>query len=137
MARILALDPGTRRCGVAVSDSVETMAFPRPALVVDARIRDALKDLCREEEVELVVVGRPVSLAGSATSSTEMADDFFRGLEDAVDVPVIQVDERLTTSSAARHLREAGVSAKEQRSRVDSAAAVVLLEFVLESRRAE
>ncbi|NNN02811.1 MAG: Holliday junction resolvase RuvX [Acidimicrobiaceae bacterium] len=137
MARILALDPGTRRCGVALSDTEETLAFPRPALEVDMRLIGEIRRLCDDDGVELVVVGRPRSLAGQETASTHVADEFFHALETALEIPVIQADERLTTATASRQLRDAGVSAKAQRARVDSAAAVVLLESVLEARRAE
>ena len=135
MARILGLDPGTKRCGVAVSDSAETMAFPRPALAVDEELVRRIGDLANEESVELVVVGRPVALSGRETSSTSLADDVFARLSGSLELPVVQHDERLTTTSAQRSLSHAGVSARDQRARVDSAAAVVLLESYLETRR--
>ncbi len=119
-----------------MSDSNETMAFPRAALSVDDSVIGRVRALCEDEGVELIVIGRPTSLAGASTASTKLADEFFELVELGVDVAVLQVDERLTTVSASRLLRHAGVSERDQRARVDSASAVVLLESVLEARRA-
>ena len=136
MARILALDPGTVRCGVAISDSNETLAFPREALATNEHLERAIAQLVDEEFVEMIVVGRPVSLAGNDTASTTLAEEIFARVEAAVTVPVVQWDERLTTSQAQRSMREAGVSSKAGRSRIDSAAAVVLLQHYIEVRNA-
>jgi putative pre-16S rRNA nuclease len=133
MARVLAIDPGSRRCGVAISDSARTMAFPRPALAAEDVVLGVAR-LVREEGVDLVVVGRPVALAGTATASTKLAEDLAARLREGLDVDVAQFDERLTTTAAQRSLRDAGVKAREHRERIDSAAAVVMLQHFLESR---
>lgn len=135
MARVLGLDPGTARCGVAVSDSRETMAFPRPALVVTERLILNIADVVTEEGAELVVVGRPLSLSGDVTSSTEMADQLFHQLVTTLSVEVRQWDERLTTVEASRSMSAAGRNTREQRDRIDSAAAVVLLTSFMDARR--
>lgn len=137
MARVLGLDPGTRRCGVAISDSARTMAFPREALAVDDNLIGAIRHAVDEESVELVIVGRPVSLAGSATASTTLADELFADLVATLaPLDVVQVDERLTTVQAQRGLRGAGHRERDQRARIDSAAAVVLLQGFLDGARA-
>ena len=129
MARVLGIDPGSRRCGIAVTDSQRTMAFPRPAMPVDDELFTTLKALIDEESVDLVVVGRPVALSGNETASTEVADDFFRALGERISpVKTVQWDERLTTYEAQKSLSGAGMKAKSQRSRVDSAAAVIMLQ---------
>ena len=137
MARVLGLDPGTKRCGVAISDSARTMAFPREALTVDERLVEAIQHAVDDESVELVVVGRPLSLAGSPTASTALADELFESLRTTL-APrdVVQFDERLTTVEASRSLAGAGHRAREQRARIDSAAAVVMLQSFLETRDA-
>ncbi|HET9090149.1 MAG TPA: Holliday junction resolvase RuvX [Acidimicrobiales bacterium] len=137
MARVLGLDPGTRRCGVAISDSARTMAFPREALAVDGTLVETIRRAVDEESVDLVVVGRPLSLAGVATASTDLADELFAKLAQAL-APreVIQFDERLTTVEAGRSLSGAGHRQRAQRARIDSAAAVVMLQSFLEGSRA-
>jgi putative Holliday junction resolvase len=135
LGRVAALDPGTKRIGVAVSDSQWSFAFPRDAWPADGDIEKLAQSLVDEENVDILVVGRPISLAGRETASTEDADFFAERVTRAVNIPVERMDERLTTVTASQHLRESGFSGSEQRRRVDSAAACVILESWLEARR--
>jgi len=138
VGRILGLDPGSKRCGVAISDSARTMAFPRPALAVDDSLLVLVGQLVDDESVDLVVVGRPVALSGRETASTVMADGMFHELRAALHhATVIQWDERLTTHEATRGLHAAGHRSADHRDRVDSAAAVVLLQHYLDGLRAQ
>jgi putative Holliday junction resolvase len=137
MARLLGIDPGSKRCGVAVTDRDASMAFPRPALATDDQLIAAVRTLIEEESVALIVIGRPVALSGKETASTHEADALFRTLVDALTpVPVVQWDERLTTLEAQRSLSQAGVKAKDHRQHVDSAAAVIMLQSYLDGQRA-
>ncbi len=137
MARVLGVDPGTKRCGVAISDSAQTMAFPRPALARDATFVERLAALVEEESVGTVVIGLPVALSGNDTQSTIDAQQLFEEIAERIGtVEVLQVDERLTTHSAQKSLSEAGLRAKDQRSRVDSAAAVIMLQNYLDGLNA-
>jgi putative holliday junction resolvase len=136
MARLLGIDPGSRRCGVAVTDRDESMAFPRPALATDEQLVDHLRSLVEDESIELVVIGRPVALSGNETASTKSADTLFELLVAGLaPTPIVQWDERLTTHEAQRSLSQAGVKAKNHREHVDSAAAVIMLQSYLEGRR--
>jgi putative Holliday junction resolvase len=138
MARLLGIDPGTKRCGIAISDSAQSMAFPRPALARDASFIDTLTAMVDEEAVGGIVIGLPVALSGNETASTIDAQQLFEEvLEKISDVPVLQWDERLTTTTAQKSLSEAGLRAKDQRSRVDSAAAVIMLQNYLDGLNAE
>jgi putative Holliday junction resolvase len=129
MARHLGVDPGTVRCGVAITNSAATMAFPRPALANNDDLLSALRQLVDEELVATIVVGRPVALSGGETASTKLADALFERLQSAfADVAVVQWDERLTTLEAQRSLSQAGMKAKDHREHVDSAAAVIMLQ---------
>ncbi len=119
--RVLALDHGAARCGVAVSDPTGTLATPLP--IVERP--DTKKGLARvraviaEREVERVVVGLPLSLSGGDSDQTRAARAFAERLQATIAVPVELYDERFTTAIAAR----TGGSAAE-----DSRAAAVLLE---------
>ena len=138
MARVLGIDPGTKRCGIAISDSNQSMAFPRPAWLRDAAFIDKLTALIDEEAIGAVVIGLPVALSGNETASTVDAQQLFEEvLEKITDIPVLQWDERLSTLSAQKSLSEAGLRAKDQRSRVDSAAAVIMLQNYLDALNAE
>ena len=137
MARVLGIDPGTKRCGIAITNTAQTMAFPRPAVSRDSRIFERLGELIEEESIGTIVIGRPIALSGNETSSTTDADDFFSQVCEHVEIPVIQWDERLTTHEAQKSLSEAGLTTKESRQRVDSAAAVIMLQNYLDGLNAE
>jgi putative Holliday junction resolvase len=128
---VIALDPGTVRIGVAVSDSRRTLAFPRPSITAGEGEVDRCAQAAREEGASTVVVGHPLRLDGSAGEGAGRAESLASALAaalapDGVDVELH--DERFTTVSATDRLREAGVDARRGRSKVDGAAATVLLE---------
>ncbi len=133
---MLGLDPGSRRVGVAVSDSSRTLAFPRDALEVDEGLVARVRALAEEEGADEVVVGRPLNLTGEPTASTAAADELAAAMARDGSFRVVRHDERLTTVEASRGLAAAGHSARAQRGRVDSAAAVVMLQSYLDGRRA-
>jgi putative holliday junction resolvase len=137
MARLLGIDPGAKRCGVAVTNRDASMAFPRPALSNNDQLIDALRALVAEESVSLVVIGRPVALSGNETASTHDADAMYEELLQALPVPVVQWDERLTTHEAQRSLSAAGLKAKDHRQHVDSAAAVIMLQSYMDGQRGD
>ena len=126
--RVLALDYGAARCGVAVSDPTGTLATPLDAVLEPETKKglQRLRDLVRELDVERVVVGLPVSLGGGDSAQTRETRQFADRLSAAVDVPVELYDERFTTSLA----QQAGGTAA-----LDSRAAAVLLDEWLNVRR--
>ena len=138
MARVLGIDPGTKRCGIAVTDSEPTMAFPRPAIARDDATMARLRELIDEEAIEVIVIGRPIALSGRDTASTTDADHFFSQVQEHFDgVSVIQWDERLTTREAQKSLSEAGLTTRASRERLDSAAAVIMLQNYVDGLNAE
>jgi putative holliday junction resolvase len=126
--RVLALDYGAARCGVAVSDPTGTLATPLDAVLKPATKKglQRLRDLVRELDVERIVVGLPVSLGGGDSAQTRETRQFADRLSAGVDVPVELYDERFTTSLA----QQAGGTAA-----LDSRAAAVLLDEWLNVRR--
>ncbi len=138
--RSVALDLGSRRIGVAVSDAAGTMAFPRPVIERSgdlARDHRAVAALVDEEEAGVVVVGLPLSLDGGHGPAARAAADEAQVLGSVLADRAVRVetfDERLTTVSAHAALAEAGSSARQRRRSVDSAAATVLLEAWLAAR---
>jgi putative Holliday junction resolvase len=136
MPVVIAVDVGTVRVGVAASDATGTLASPVTTLRRDPRgdtDLDALAGLVKEREAVEVVVGNPVTLAGRSGSSAGMARDYAVALAERIaPVPVRLVDERLTTVVGQQGLRAAGVRARDQKDVVDQAAAVALLQGVLD-----
>jgi len=136
--RVLGVDVGTVRVGVALSDPTGTLASPLETLkrAKDHADLDRLAALVVEHEVTEVVVGEPVHLSGASGASAEDAANYAQELADRIpDVPVILIDERLSTVTAASHLREGGIDSRKQRAVIDQAAAVVILQQFLDSRR--
>ncbi len=133
---VLAVDVGTVRVGVAASDPDRVLASP--VETVPAPGVDRVARLAAEREAVRVVVGLPTSLSGRAGSaSAQLARGFAERLAPLVaPVPVDLVDERFTTISATAALRAAGKRGRAQRAVVDQAAAVALLQHVLDGERA-
>jgi putative Holliday junction resolvase len=135
--RVLGLDLGSKRIGVAVSDRSGTIATP---LTVLQRQRDraadhrAIASLVAEEEAERVVVGLPLQLDGAVGPAARSALAEAEELATVVLVPVETFDERLTTVSADRALLEAGMRAPARRTVVDKVAAAVMLQAWLDGQ---
>jgi putative Holliday junction resolvase len=137
--RVLGVDVGTVRVGLALSDPTGTLASPLETLkrAKDGSDLDRLVSLVVEHEVTEVVVGEPVHLSGASGASAADAGAYAQDLADRIpDVPVQMIDERLSTVTAASHLREGGIDSRKQRSVIDQAAAVVILQQFLDGRRA-
>jgi len=131
--RLLGLDPGQRRIGVALSDELGLFAHPRPAIITGRT--DAFAAIARivqEEDVGEVVVGLPLSLSGDSSAQTDEARAFSSRLRERLSVPVSEWDERLSSVEAARSGAGRG---KRNSGELDSAAAAVVLQAVLDSRR--
>lgn len=129
---VVAVDVGTVRVGVAASDPHRVLASPVETVAAPGHARVA--EIVTEREAVLVVVGLPTSLSGQARSaSADMARHWAQALGPLVaPVPVELVDERLTTVAATTALRAAGRSPRRARAVVDQAAAVALLQGVLD-----
>jgi putative Holliday junction resolvase len=128
---VLALDLGTKRVGVAVSDATATLASPAATVERSGDIdRDHLRvaALVADEGAGLVLVGLPLNMDGTAGPAAAAARAEAEALGAVLSIPVVLVDERLTTVSADRALRDQRLRAPERRRRVDRAAAAVLLQ---------
>jgi putative Holliday junction resolvase len=134
--RILALDHGTKRIGVAVSDELKMIAQPLefvPAEPLPAFV-DRLKVLLAEKEVELVLVGMPRNMNGTYGPAAAKVQEFITHLQEAISVPIKTWDERLTSAQANRLLIEGNVRREKRKEKVDKMAAAILLQSFLDSR---
>ncbi len=135
--RVLALDLGSKRIGVAVSDPSETIASPDRVLERTGLARprsQGHRELVAEWGAELVVVGLPLSLSGDDGPAARATREEVAELALALTVPVELHDERLTTVTASRTLQEAKMTADARRRIVDKVAAAVLLQSWLDER---
>jgi putative Holliday junction resolvase len=136
--RTLALDLGSRRIGVAVSDPTGLLASSRPLITRTnlAADLDRIAQAVATEEAQQVLVGLPYTLEGEVGPQAKQTLFFVERLRERLAVPVLTWDERYTTVQAAAALRAQGVRARKQRNRIDSAAAAVLLQHYLDTERA-
>ena len=131
--RILSLDIGKRRIGVAVSDPLGLVARPVQTLQSVSLNADVAKviEIARELEAEKIVVGDPLHMSGDAGTMSNRAHKFGEALHEASGLPVEYCDERLTSVEAQRILQESGVPPRKARGQIDAVAAAVILQSYL------
>ena len=132
--RILAIDHGTVRMGIAVSDELKMIAHPMEYIPAEpfGAFLDRLKQILRDKEAELVLVGMPRNMDGSYGPAALKVQEFVTALKDAITVPIRTWDERLTSAQANRFLIQGNVRREKRKEKVDSMAAAILLQSYLD-----
>ena len=135
MSKVLGVDFGDRRTGIAISDASRTIAFPRETLVCDhpEQAAAAVARLAAVEDVAEIVVGYPLNLNGTAGPRAARTDEFLAELAKRTALPLKKWDERLSTKIAEAVLIEAGTSRAKRRGVVDKLAAQVILQGYLDA----
>ena len=134
MGRILAIDYGQKRVGLAVTDPLKIIA----SSLITVHSKDVLefiKEYCEKEEVETFVVGLPVQMNGKPSESVKFIDPFIKKLsKEFPDIPIKRIDERFTSKMAQRTLIDAGVKKKKRQDKalLDSISATIILQSYLE-----
>ena len=133
--RILAIDHGTRRMGIAISDELKSIAQPLefiPAEPFGAFVA-RLQEIIADKPVELILVGMPRNMDGTYGPAAEKVRAFIAALKEHVTIPIRTWDERLTTAQANRFLIAAEVRRRDRKQKVDQTAAAILLQSYLDS----
>lgn len=133
--RILALDHGTRRIGVAVSDEMKMIASPLeyiPAEPID-KVLARLQEIIREKQVALILIGMPRNMDGTYGPAAEKVKEFIGKLQQQITTPIKTWDERLTSVMANRVLLQGNVRRDKRKQAVDKMAAAILLQSYLDS----
>jgi putative Holliday junction resolvase len=131
--RRIAFDYGDVRIGVAVSDADSILSSPLITLkAADKTLLKQISQILSEVEPVAIYVGRPALLSGNDGAASDKALEFVALLATITQIPIEMIDERMSTVSAARKLREAGRNSKESKNAIDMAAAVAILDFALE-----
>ena len=134
MNRILGLDFGRARIGVAISDELQLLAHPLETISANQQSAARIAEIVREKKVERVVAGIPRQMNGQiGTAATEVLD-VVEKLHALLPCPIVTWDERLTTVAANRALRDAGKKTRDTRGYVDQVAAQMILQSYLDSR---
>jgi putative Holliday junction resolvase len=136
IGRVLALDVGKRRIGLAVSDELGITAQGLDT-VQRTRIRDdleTLKQIARAWNVQCLLVGKPLHMSGSESRQSDYTREFAERLGHYLELPVVFLDERLTSAEAGRLLSESGASLQQRKDAIDRISAMLLLESYLAQR---
>jgi putative Holliday junction resolvase len=134
--RILAVDPGSKRVGIAVSDPSATIAQALPTVPAEpaATLASRLTEIAKAQDARRIVVGLPLRLDGRHGPEAKAAQELADRLRDESGLPVELVDERLTTAAAERSLIEGGVRREKRRLSIDGVAATLLLQGHLDRK---
>jgi putative Holliday junction resolvase len=132
--RILALDHGSKRIGVAVSDETKTIALPMEYISAEpfAAFLVRLKKILVEKEIDLILIGQPRNMDGSYGPAAQKVQTFVGVLKTAITVPIKMWDERLTSLQANKILIQGGVRRDKRKEKVDKMAAAILLQSYLD-----
>ncbi len=136
MSRILSIDYGRKRCGIAVTDSLQISANGLPT-VPTHNLMEFLKQYCSREEVELIIIGEPRQMDGTPSESSKYIEPFIRSLKKEMpNVKISRCDERFTSVIAHRELLAGGFkkSQRREKGRADEMSAVLILTDYLNSR---
>jgi putative Holliday junction resolvase len=137
MNRILGLDFGRARIGVAISDELQMLAHPLETIPANEEPASRVAEIVREKQVDHVVAGIPRQMNGQiGTAATEVLE-FVDKLRAILPCPVVTWDERLTTVAAHRALRDGGKKTRDTRGYVDQVAAQMILQTYLDRRAAQ
>ena len=137
LGRVMALDVGGRRIGVALSDPTRTLASPLTTLRAEPRARALaeLAKLARDYEVAEVVVGLPLTLSGEVGPQAKLIQEFAGALGQQLSQPIRLFDERLTSVAAERMMLDLGMKPEQRKARIDEVAASIILQDFLDSQR--
>jgi putative Holliday junction resolvase len=135
--RVLAVDPGSKRVGLALSDPTGTIAQPLDTIAAEPldSLAERLAEVARRTAADMIVVGLPLRLDGSPGPEAKAARGLAGELRKSSRLPVELVDERLTTAAAERSLLETGMRRRKRRANIDRVAAAILLQSHLDKKR--
>lgn len=143
-SRIVGIDWGLARLGIALSDTSKLLATPLKTLTAEKKALDTAKKLLAEllahatankYQIEAIVMGMPLMMSGKAGFQADEVKNFIELLKSLTDIPIITWDERLTTSMAERSLKESSLTRKKRAQVVDSIAAIIILQNYLDHLR--
>ncbi len=137
MNRVLAIDYGDVRVGLALSDLTHTIATPFRTLNYENinHLLDQLSEIIKDNEVEQIVVGIPYNMKGVDTKQTEKVRDFIVILKDKLGMPINLIDERLTSSEAEKYMHQMDIKTGFNKDSIDKIAASIILQEYLDTNK--
>lgn len=137
MGRILGIDYGKTRIGLALSDPLHIIASPFKTIQFHdiEQTLSEIVELIDRKEVELIVVGKPISLSGKTTEMTKNTTYFVEKLKGKINIPLQEIDERLSSVEAIKSLHKKGVKIGHNKAKIDSTAAAIILQRFLDGAK--
>ena len=136
--RVMAIDYGTKAIGVAISDELQLTVRPLTTIRREKQNQmhavERVCELAREHEIGVLVVGLPLNMNGTRGDAAEKVENFVADLRPHLSIPIILIDERLTSYEADQILREMGIGQKERKAKSDEYAAVLILQDYLDGQ---
>ena len=134
MSRLLGIDYGTVRIGLALSDPTRTLASPLPFLENNSpqQVTQALSALIQTHQISALIIGLPRNMDGTYGPSAQKVRDFISQIQQDISLPITPIDERLTTAQASKQLAGIGLNQKQLRKKVDSSSACLILQQYLD-----
>lgn len=135
--RLLALDVGDKRIGVAMCDPDGILASPLTTIIrqTNDKSLDEILQIAQENEVAEIVVGIPYSMSGRVGPQTRITMDYADSLAKQTEIPIRRVDERLSSVQAERMIREGGGKPSQDKGKIDAVAAAIILQAYLDSKK--
>lgn len=136
LGRVLCIDYGKSRIGLALSDPLQIIASPLKT--IESRNTEkailTIQDIVIKNDVELIAIGLPIALSGNSTAQTEEVKNFINLLKNEISAPVEEVDERLSSVEAIKILHEKGVRTGHNKGEIDKTAAAIILQTYLDTK---
>lgn len=133
MGRVAAIDFGTKRIGLAVSDKNRKVALPVSIVEGGKKALQNIRAALPLKEVDLILIGLPLEMSGKRGPMAQMVEQFAKMVEDGLGIPVLLVDERLSSKGAEVHMREISLNRKSRSEKIDMVAATLLLQTYLDT----
>ena len=134
MSRLLGIDYGTVRIGLALSDPTRTLASPLPFLENNSpqQVTQALSELIQTHQISALIIGLPRNMDGTYGPSAQKVRDFISQIQKDIPLPITPIDERLTTAQVSKQLAGIGLNQRQLRKKVDSSSACLILQQYLD-----
>lgn len=133
MARVAAIDFGLKRIGIAVSDNNRKVALPVGIVEGGKKAIQNIKAALPLKEVDLILIGLPLELSGKKGTMAQMVEEFAKAIEEALGIPILLVDERLSSKGAEVYMKEISLNRKSRSEKIDMIAATLLLQTYLDA----
>ncbi len=134
-SRIMGIDYGVRKIGVAISDPLKIISYPYKTIDVKKNpdYISEIKKIVGEKQIESIVVGYPITLSGNISAQTKITEDFINKIESVLNIPIYKCDERLSSQEAKRYLRQQNIKIGHNKEKVDQMSASLILRQFLSS----